>query len=947
MAFLKDISDHKKMNYAIGKREHAIIEGAEFYKELDKMYQEKPEQKKASDIDEEDSWWEFYYNSELRKGLFSWYPFEKEKTLLEIGGECGALTGLFCDKCKNVTVVEEFIERAEVIQKKYRYLNNLEIVCCEYDKLMNGVIKDKFDYIILNRVFERLEGINVEKLAMYLFGLIEVYLKQNGKILLVADNRYGIRNFCGARDVLTGKPFDGINKYPEGNIGYVFGRQELIRAINLSGIETYKFFYPLPDYRVTQIVCSDSYMVKNDIRDRIIFYEPFQDSLVALENDLYEDIIDNKALPFLSNSFLVECCIGCQTTDVDYVTVSEDRGRERGMMTAIMKNGTVKKKALYPQGERALLQLISNLNVLENRGFEVIPCKYEKPYVIMPYIDLTNFSIYLVETAKRSKEEFLSALKMWYRDIIRSSDIVEDKLCSPYFRKIPKEKRGVILEQGFLDLIPMNCFGNTNRRIYFDQEFVEKFIPAKYIFFRGIKYLFQAHKRIKETISLSEIKVLFELNEVWEVFEDYEKSFIEKIRNTKENSLFYRWTKYNRKEIYKRAEILEYQGEKVYGHIITPSTKIQQRIQLELLQILLKICKENNLRIFMFYGSLLGTVRHSGYIPWDDDLDVVMPREDYDQLIKISDTVFKYPYFLQTPENDKEVFYGGYAKLRHSGTTALEPRNWGHSCNQGIWIDIFPLDVCYKNKENSRKRWERIHAIQKMIFACTYSQISTQWEENIEVWNLIREQARQFGRDYWCEKLQKELHTNWEESPIFLSIQTRYTERVPLEFWKEDFADQIWMKFEEIKVPVPIGYHRCLEILNGKRYMVYPKIENCTPHHKGFFSSQTPYIEYVDKFNIGSDLSSIVLVGECAGINYFCKKFTRKLKNIFYIPELTDRSCEVEFGQKLSFKNELKLSNRKVIICAKRFPYYEEQLSSYGINNYKIYLSNPQHLIQK
>lgn len=946
MAFLKNVSNHKKMRYAIGKREHAIMEGAEFYTNMDEAYTKEYKQKKTFGYDKEDDWWSFYYSSELRKGLFNWYPFEKEKTLLEIGAECGALTGLFCDKCKNVTAVEEFIQRAKIIQNKYKDLNNLTIVCCEYDRLLSGVIKDKFDYIILNRVFEYFEGIDVENLATYLRKIKEVFLKNNGKIFLVADNRYAIRNFCGSRDILTGKPFDGINKYPEKSGGYVFSRQELIEAINLAGMGSYKFFYPLPDYRFTQMICSDNYMIKNDIRDRIIFYEPFQDSLIALQSDLYEDIIDNQALPFLANSFLIECSIGCQSTDIDYVTISEDRGRERGMATSILSNGTVKKNALYPQGESALLQLMSNLKFLECRGIEVVSCKFEKSYMLMPYIDQVNYSIYLVETAKKSKDNFLNALKMWYGDILRSSDIAEKKLCNPYFKNISEENRGVILKYGFLDLIPMNCFGDIDRRIYFDQEFVEEFIPAKYIFFRGIKYLFQAHKKIKESISLNEIKLLFGMNEVWEVFEEYEKSFIERIRKTKENSPFYRWTKYNRKEVYKRAEMLEYQGEKVCGQMISPSTRAQQRIQLELLQILLQVCKENNLRIFMFYGSLLGTIRHNGYIPWDDDLDVVMPREDYDELIKISESVFMNPYFLQTPENDVETFYGGYAKLRHSGTTALEPKNWGHSCNQGIWIDIFPLDVCCENKENSKKKWKRIHDIQKMIFACTYSQTSIQWEEDAELWGRIREHAMQFGRDYWCEKLQRELHSSCEEETRFLSVQARYTEKVPLEFWKEDFKDHIWMEFEGIKAPVPIGYQRCLEILNGKRYMVYPKIENCVPHHKGFFSSKTPYKEYLKRFSLEGDLSSVILVGECAAINYFCKKFSKKLENIFYVPEFTDRSCKIEYGQELSYQNKLLLS-AKYIICAKKFPYYEKQLNSWGIDQYKIYLSNPQHLIQK
>ena len=116
-----------------------------------------------------------------------------------------------------------------------------------------------------------------------------------------------------------------------------------------------------------------------------------------------------------------------------------------------------------------------------------------------------------------------------------------------------------------------------------------------------------------------------------------------------------------------------------------------QLIQLEILKDFVKVCNKYNLQYFLDGGTLLGAVRHKGFIPWDDDLDLAMPREDYDTLIEIAPEIFDEPYFLQTPENDIGCFYGGYSKLRNSNTTGLEKRNKNHVCNQGIWIDILML----------------------------------------------------------------------------------------------------------------------------------------------------------------------------------------------------------------------------------------------------------------
>lgn len=113
-------------------------------------------------------------------------------------------------------------------------------------------------------------------------------------------------------------------------------------------------------------------------------------------------------------------------------------------------------------------------------------------------------------------------------------------------------------------------------------------------------------------------------------------------------------------------------------------------ISLDLLLHFDRICRLHGLRYSLAFGSLLGAIRHNGFIPWDDDIDVMMPREDYEKLRKYK-SEFQEPYFLQYPGEDKGYFMS-WAKLRNSNTTSISRSFRYEEFNQGIFLDIFPLD---------------------------------------------------------------------------------------------------------------------------------------------------------------------------------------------------------------------------------------------------------------
>ena len=151
-------------------------------------------------------------------------------------------------------------------------------------------------------------------------------------------------------------------------------------------------------------------------------------------------------------------------------------------------------------------------------------------------------------------------------------------------------------------------------------------------------------------------------------------------------------------------------------------TEILNRIKDVEKQILCKyieICEKYHLRYFVAFGTLLGTVRHKGFIPWDDDIDVGMPREDYERFLQIAQKECGEEYFLQTVDTDPE-YHLYFAKLRMNRTRFVENSLQKAGSVTGFYIDIFPYDEISDDEEEMEKqlnravRWGMILSIYKV-----------------------------------------------------------------------------------------------------------------------------------------------------------------------------------------------------------------------------------------
>lgn len=128
-----------------------------------------------------------------------------------------------------------------------------------------------------------------------------------------------------------------------------------------------------------------------------------------------------------------------------------------------------------------------------------------------------------------------------------------------------------------------------------------------------------------------------------------------------------------------------------------------QLVELDLFKCFAEICEKLNLRYFLVCGSAIGAARHGGFIPWDDDLDVGMYREDYYKFLELAPALLPDGLFLQNYKSDPQFPYM-FAKLRNSNTTYIEKSIAHLDINHGIYMDIFPLDG-YPESSYEQKRF--------------------------------------------------------------------------------------------------------------------------------------------------------------------------------------------------------------------------------------------------
>ena len=251
-----------------------------------------------------------------------------------------------------------------------------------------------------------------------------------------------------------------------------------------------------------------------------------------------------------------------------------------------------------------------------------------------------------------------------------------------------------------------------------------------------------------------------------------------------------------------------------------------QQVELEILIEFDRICKKHNINYTLSAGTLLGAVRHDGFIPWDDDIDVNMTRKNYNKFIKVQKKELNKKKFyldcIETNENCGML----YAKLKRKDSLYVEETSQREEAEQNIWIDIFPVDNITNNKFIQKMMCYRIYCL-KIILMYKYGYIKT--HDNKIIFNLVKLSSIFFSKEKLKKKLCKlvtkynDIKTNYyaEYSSTYLGKQIMQ---------KDIYNNYINHKFENKKFMITKNYDQYLTALYGD-YMKLPPIEKQVGHH--------------------------------------------------------------------------------------------------------------------
>ena len=290
--------------------------------------------------------------------------------------------------------------------------------------------------------------------------------------------------------------------------------------------------------------------------------------------------------------------------------------------------------------------------------------------------------------------------------------------------------------------------------------------------------------------------------------------------------------------------------EVICGHLVTAEKKRVNAVYLDLLREFGRLCENAGITYWLTFGSLIGAVRHKGFIPWDDDVDILVPRKDFDRLLRLSNAQFgvEEPYFLQTPHTDP-AFQQRILRFRRSDTAFITQydlkmsQKAGSLYNMGLALAIFPLD----NYPKSR-------LLQKIQFKIAHMGVDFRTDGGEVKKKTVLNALMRLADKIVTEKMIVGVIHNMyricrkNRSGKVQSFEGFYPET---NIWDAaDFESTVMLPFEGITVPAPVGYDRFLTVTYGS-YMEFPPVEQRVDKHADFMSADMSWQEALDKLKRG------------------------------------------------------------------------------------------------
>lgn len=296
------------------------------------------------------------------------------------------------------------------------------------------------------------------------------------------------------------------------------------------------------------------------------------------------------------------------------------------------------------------------------------------------------------------------------------------------------------------------------------------------------------------------------------------------------------------------------------GYMVSAQMKKIWAVEIALVKKLLEVCAKHHFRVWAEGGTLLGTVRHNGFIPWDDDIDMVMFRDEYDKLVQVAAEEFKHPFFFQCGYTEK-IYPRGHAQLRMDGTTAVlnnvnKPFDNTH---QGIFIDIFPYDAVPDDQTERDKLLAKQARLKNKLERIGF----IDWFHPLRSLCLLRYQNK-------FSSLFKEFETLFRNNKIEDNINIScLTTLIDLDHFLRDkhwYDETIYLPFEDIMMPIPFRYHNILT----KHYGDYMTLRREPSYHGDFMilDADKSFTDYDSEIKLRCRLNRRIA-------------FKRRIKNAF------------------------------------------------------------------
>lgn len=274
--------------------------------------------------------------------------------------------------------------------------------------------------------------------------------------------------------------------------------------------------------------------------------------------------------------------------------------------------------------------------------------------------------------------------------------------------------------------------------------------------------------------------------------------------------------------------------------------KSKRDLQLKILEMakyLDEFCKKYDIQYYIAYGSCLGAVRHKGFIPWDDDMDIAMTEDNYNKFVeKFEKYGNKDIYYLQTPEKE-ENYYLSFSKIRDITTTLIEEGNKDKNIVYGVYIDIFPLVGIPKNK--LQRNILKIN--RALMLSANTNVINNKIMRSIS--KLI---IKIFGKKRvikYCQKRCYKYKTSDYDEWLSLCDGDGFELNL---LNKNIYGKPLYVKFEDTKLPIPREYDVYLKHIYGD-YMKIPSEEEIEKkeHTPYLLDLNLPYKDYLEKIKKG------------------------------------------------------------------------------------------------